>query len=218
MALNRDKYEAEMAGKVGRAMSSQKKRLLVLLGDPPEGNIPASFWEDVAKELSVISGIAINVYMDAAEALVEEVGIGVDWGLINEGAVQWAQQYVYELVKGITETSRKATQAAVSNYFQSGQTMGELTDVLARIYGPVRAEAIAVTEVTRAATQGELAIDAALKEIGVQMVPVWQTNNDELVCPICGPRHNKEIKDDFYPPAHPRCRCWVTHRLPRGKR
>jgi len=34
------------------------------------------------------------------------------------------------------------------------------------------------------------------------------------VCPICGPKHNREIKDGQYPPAHPRCRCWVNHEIP----
>jgi len=33
----------------------------------------------------------------------------------------------------------------------------------------------------------------------------------QVVCPICGPRHDKEITDGMYPPACPRCRCWVNH-------
>jgi len=52
-------------------------------------------------------------------------------------------------------------------------------------------------------------------------VEVWQTRNDEIVCPICGPRHGKEEGDgwtkDDGPPAHPRCRCWTNHVLP-GKK
>ena len=82
---------------------------------------------------------------------------------------------------------------------------------------------IARTEVTRAAVEGERALVKETNDIVSQhgidpMVPIWQTRNDEIVCPICGPKHNKEIKDGEYPPAHPRCRCWVTHRLPKMKK
>jgi hypothetical protein len=49
------------------------------------------------------------------------------------------------------------------------------------------------------------------------MVPIWQTSNDERVCPICGPKHGKEITDGKFPPAHPRCRCWVTYEFPEGE-
>jgi SPP1 gp7 family putative phage head morphogenesis protein len=93
--------------------------------------------------------------------------------------------------------------------------MGDLRGRLGRIYSPVRAEMIAVTEVTRAAAEGERATVREIEKEGIRMVEVWQTNNDSLVCPICGPRHGKKVGDGWSkndgPPAHPRCRCWLTH-------
>jgi len=54
-----------------------------------------------------------------------------------------------------------------------------------------------------------------LNQTGLQMRRVWNTANDELVCPICGPL-NEQPEDvwsgDFPdgPPAHPNCRCGAS--------
>lgn len=217
---NRTQLEADLARRFSRLSADHRRKLLSLLGDPPDlGNVPQSFWDDVAGELNgAITPFLTEVYMDAAEALIGTVPIGVDWGLVNERAASWARQYGFDLVRGITATSRRATQEAVSAFFAQAQTRADLEARLARIYGTVRAESIAVTEVTRAASQGEQAIAKELADMGVGMIPKWFTLNDELVCPICGPRHNKVIEDGEYPPAHPRCRCHVNYELPKVRR
>jgi rubredoxin len=62
---------------------------------------------------------------------------------------------------------------------------------------------IAVTETTRVFAEGnKLAWDST----GVVSGSKWQTANDDLVCPICGPL-NEQVTDDE-PPAHVNCRCW----------
>jgi hypothetical protein len=100
----------------------------------------------------------------------------------------------------------------IPRFYEEGWNLGQLRTDLERYYSPVRAEMIAVTETTRAAVEGERALVEALqKESGIGMAPIWQTSNDERVCPICGPKHGKHITDGQYPPAHPRCRCWVTY-------
>jgi SPP1 gp7 family putative phage head morphogenesis protein len=39
----------------------------------------------------------------------------------------------------------------------------------------------------------------------------WVTANDELVCPVCGPRHSRIYRIDDVPdiPVHPSCRCII---------
>jgi len=97
--------------------------------------------------------------------------------------------------------------------------MEQLTaQILELIGSPIRAEMIAVTEVTRAASEGEQAVARELARQGIIMTPFWNTNRDELVCPICEPRNNQEITDGMFPPAHPRCRCWVNYELPKPGR
>jgi hypothetical protein len=167
---------------------------------------------------------------------LESIPIGVDWALVNQDAADWASRYVGQLVKDISDTTQRSIGRAVSDYFTDTETIGDLddtetigdldkslarmTDKFGRIFGPVRAEMIAVTEVTRASAQGELAVANRLKAEGIEMRKVWRTNRDELVCPICAPLQDTEESEwrasaPDGPPAHPRCRCFLSLLLPK---
>jgi len=156
--------------------------------------------------------------------------IGVDWALVNEAASEWARRYTYDLVRGITNHTREALQRAVGDFFEEGLTRGDLEGQLSSLFGPVRAEMIAVTEVTRAAAEGQQGLVSEVAAQGIEMVDTWSTRNDELVCPICGPLHGRDadgydagrtpywmhpVSGQRYgkPPAHPRCRCNDNWRL-----
>ena len=219
---NRDSLEARLARILARLQRAQMARLLELLGDPPNmANVPQSFWDETGKELQQALGPFLEqVYLDQAGLLMASIPIGVDWALINTAAVNWARAYTFDLVSGITATTRQALQTSVSAYFERGQTIGELERSISGLYGPVRSEMIAVTEVTRASSQGELQIAEDLRKEGVEMIAIWETSADEKVCPICAPRNGKKEGDGWRdpPPAHPRCRCWINHELPKVRR
>jgi len=59
------------------------------------------------------------------------------------------------------------------------------------------------TEYSHFAVEG---VRKSLKDVGVKQTQSWSAE-DERVCSICGGRHGKEIKDDWHPPYHGRCRC-----------
>ena len=212
---NRDELEAQLARKLGKLSRAQMGRLLELLGDPPRvENVPPTFWDEAGKEMvAALSPFLEKVYLEQARRMLDDLPIGVDWALVNKRAVEWASRYTFDLVRGINDTTRDALQANVARYFEQGLTIGDLEDSIAGLFGPVRAEMISVTEITRASTEGERAIAAELAEQGIVMRPVWNTSNDELVCPICEPRNQETIEGDDYPPAHPRCRCSTSHEL-----
>ena len=210
--------------------------LLELMGDPPDlSRVPPDFWIKHGKEAeAILRPFGEKVYLEAAERAMAEIPVGIDYTLVNETAMRWANQYTFDLVSGLTDTSRQGLQQAVSGFFAEGQTQAELTaqisqfkDRAGRLFGPARAEMIARTEVTRAAVEGGRAAmlesNATLEKYGIKpMVEVWQTRNDEMVCQICGPRHGKKegtnwTKNDG-PPAHPRCRCWTNFKYPKRKR
>jgi len=220
---NRDELEQILARKLGGLQRKQMGRLLELMGDPPSMiNVPASFWDEMGKELTAaIVPFLEGVYLEAVERALETISIGVDWALINEAASAWARQYSYNLVKGIIETTRRAIGQAIADFFDLGLSLGDLTDILGRIFSPIRAEMIARTEVTRAAVEGERALVRELEKEGIRMVEVWLTRNDELVCPICAPRNGKYENDGWTrndgPPAHPRCRCSTRHEFEKPK-
>jgi len=232
--IDRDELERQLAKILGRLQKAQLTRLLEYLGDPPRiENVPTEFWEEVGKELlEALAPFLAKIYLTEAEALLRaNPAIGVDWALVNEAASTWARQYTYDLVRGITDHSRGALQRAVGDFFSEALTRGELESRLSGLFGPIRAEMIAVTEVTRAAAEGQQGLVTEVAAVGIEMIDSWSTRNDELVCPICGPLHGRDA--DGYdagrtpywvhptsgerygkPPAHPRCRCSDQWRLP----
>lgn len=76
----------------------------------------------------------------------------VDWHLINEPAAAWAERYTFDLVSQIDTTSRERLQNYVSGFFRNeGTNVGDQREQISALFGPVRAELIAMPEVTRAA-------------------------------------------------------------------
>lgn len=151
---------------------------------------------------------------DDAVAHAAKVGVGFDIVEINHAALDWARKYSYELVKGIEKSTRKLIAQATQQFIATpGMTNEQLTSLLEPAYGPVRAQMIAVTEVTRAYSQGSAIYQDMLKEAGVTMQRVWRTSADERVCPVCGPLEDKPESQWGLaggPPAHPNCRCWTV--------
>lgn len=218
---NRDAFELDLATRLARVLSRQRREVIVLLGDPPNMvNIPAEWWTAAGIELqAVIAPIMEEIFLQQVGAVVDVATIGIEWGLANEAAITWANQYTFGLVTELNNTTRNAIQSAVRAFYDQGLSINDLRLRLMRdsVLGPVRAEMIAVTEVTRAAAEGERQTAAQIaQDTGVVMIPIWNTADDEIAhkCPICWPRHLQPIMNGEFPPAHPRCRCWVTYELP----
>lgn len=124
-------------------------------------------------------------------------------------------------VIGLTERDADTAQRIREQALADGRTERQ-ADRLAERYADqrraARAQVIAQTESQRAASAGRAALWKEFVEVGAvdadTVVRIWVTMEDERVCDICGPLHEKEAKmgepfpggyDD--PPAHPQCRC-----------
>lgn len=224
--VNRDELESRLARVIGRNQRSELQKLLTLLGNPPLlENVPPAYWDNGWRGMAAeVEPVLMDIYLGQAQAMLAATPIGVSWDMVNRGAADYARRYGFDLVKEITQNTQRgvtdilrALQTEIPNFYTEGMNLGQLEERLSRWFSPVRAEMIAVTETTRAATEAEKEVAADIeKESGVKMVPVWQTNDDERVCPVCGPKHDKEITDGEYPPAHPNCRCWTTHEMPKA--
>jgi SPP1 gp7 family putative phage head morphogenesis protein len=163
--------------------------------------------------------------LTTAEALrlSAEIGIEFDPAVINAQAVEFARNYSFELVQGLTDTTRKVVQEAIATFFETpGATQEDieramresLGDELEPAFSASRARAIAITETTRAAAEGTNELQRLFSADGIQMIRVWHTRNDELVCPICGPLNGQpesvwSVQFPAGPPAHPNCRCSI---------
>ncbi len=147
------------------------------------------------------------------------VGLDIDIAAVNTAALAWAREYSYDLVKGITDTTRALIGEVVARFVETpGMTMGDVYALLEPAFGEVRAKLIGITEITRAYSQGTLIYQELLRRYGLKMTRVWQTNADDRVCPICVGLHGETEKQwgtlfAGGPPAHPGCRCWLNLEL-----
>lgn len=130
-----------------------------------------------------------------------------------ERVVAWAKSYTYDLVKGITEITRGHLSEAIAKYVAEPQPMGTLREAIAPIFGPERANLIAVTEVTNAYSAGGSAAAEELREAGLEIIERWHTKNDGLVCDDCRSRNGRDCAEVGYPSAHPGCRCGVSREI-----
>jgi hypothetical protein len=219
--INRDELERRLAKVVGKDLQDELKKLLDYLGDPPRlANVPNEYWSrgwrDIQKD---VEPILLDIYLQQAEALMTDVNIGVSWDQVNQQASNWSRDHTEQVLSEMFNRRYEHLNETIPRFYEEGWNIGQLTTELERWYDPVRAEMIAVTETTRAAVEGERAyVEQLRRELGVNLVPVWNTANDERVCPICGPKHRKEITDGVYPPAHPRCRCYLSYTIPEDVR
>ncbi len=166
---------------------------------------------------AVIQPALVETAVDEFERLGVQVGVQWDPLIANQQAIEWARTYTYDLVKGLTDTTRKTLQDAFTQ-FQStpGMTRAELEGLISGAFSPARAESIAITEVTRGAQAGLDQYTTRLAEAGIAGEQVYHTAWDDRVCPVCSPDNNKpesEWEDRGKPPRHSRCRCFCTWRV-----
>ena len=179
--------------------------------------LTSSFWANEAALLyavvfDVVEEAARRGVLNAAQGIIQQLlRIGLpepDYDLLNESAYRYAERHTFELVSGITDTSKRALQREFAEWIESGEPLPKLVERIKPLYGPVRANMIAVTEITRAYADSNI---MAWRELGVD-AQKWQTTVDEDVCEICAPKHGQEYQlgdPDGTPPGHVNCRCWI---------
>lgn len=149
--------------------------------------------------------------------------LDIDYSAVNVQAAEWARLYAGKLIKDIDASSLDIVRRALQTFVETpGFTIGDLMNLLP--FDEKRALNIAVTEVTRSYAQGQLLAGEEMRAQfpDVKVVKQWFTNNDDLVCELCGPLDGVEVGQDenFYdlesdyedgnPPRHPNCRCWIS--------
>lgn len=185
--------------------------------------LPNDFWEQVARNAREATAELIMATLLAGAAGGIELMPGalqqlVSWDVLNTQVLEFIRQYQFDLISGITATTRRQVSGALDAWVRSGDALPVLEAQLETVFGKVRAEMIASTEVTRAYAEGNMMAWDSTGLIGARR---WNTANDERVCPICGPLHNQTalmnvpfVSDSGEmheaPPAHIRCRCWLT--------
>jgi hypothetical protein len=79
--LNRDQYEAELAGKIESLNADHRRELILLLGIPPDiGNVPPSFWTKVEQEAEAASYTALLMAFIAMSNQIDPSGSAAQQG------------------------------------------------------------------------------------------------------------------------------------------
>lgn len=169
----------------------------------------------------VLSPIFFVELQQVTQARLDEYGTSFGIPLPADESMKtiyaWMENYVPLLTARIDETTAERIKPIIELYrLTEGMDIKDLETLLLPLADPVRAQMIAITEVTRSAYQATDIYQGYLAERNIMTEQVWSTLNDEVVCDICGPLNNKpqsqwmEISGVDAPPAHVNCRCAVA--------
>tara|TARA_B110000285_G_C15112047_1_gene611714 strand:+ start:35 stop:763 length:729 start_codon:yes stop_codon:yes gene_type:complete len=227
-------YESKLTAGLVAAGSAHQQDLIKQLERDPFTTIPDGFWQDVEKQRrAALAAFILIVFFDSATRH------GLDKDRAKSKGLTWVANRAATVARTATNNSKqqvaqhqsrwRAEQQSFSSKAkpgQTGQTGGQFlgnryevpksdrAELGEKVFGPKKAGTIASTEVTNAITD---ASEMAVKLLNVASEKdVWWTEEDQRVCPICGPIHNKkrsEWEGEFPvgPPAHPNCRCWIAY-------
>lgn len=175
------------------------------------------FWREMEIELAArLGAVTRKLVLEGARA-AESVGVIVDFDAIHEEALAVTRTTESMYWGKMTQTTREGLRQALLTWQEQGlgkRGLPDLIDAIEPLFGPERAERIAVTEATRLFAEGNRI--AAYMDPNVGGLE-WQSAADEKVCAICGPKtidHPQGRDHLIYPvggapncPAHVRCRC-----------
>jgi len=211
----KDAAEDEFAAFFGSQFELQLQEITDELNTREPELMPNSFWERWgAVFLAFLIPSFTSMALQGAETQMRVLDIGVDWDFVTTQAANFSSTYAFSLVKDLNESARNHLQTSMTSFFQSPERdVDALISQIAQRFGPVRAENIAITEVTRGFERGKDIYIEELAKIGVKAEQLWHTRLDERVCTICEPNEGKFKSEGWTAdgiPPHPRCRCWTT--------
>ena len=198
-------YERQLYRDLKRAFQQLRQMMLDGANEITAEAFRSELYPAMRGNLEVIA----RLFADEAQ---RALGIAVD---VDTLLADWAERATrYQVEELLYPYTRDYIARAVAVWQQTPNAdRAELIKMIEPVVGARRAETIAITAATEAATAGVRTYRDALRaEHNLDYVMVWETANDERVCPICGSLHRKR-EDDWGgragPPAHPRCRCGV---------
>lgn len=220
----RNRHEEELALALAAMWGEQRRRLLLLLGNPPSvDHIPEKEWERIRKETQeALRGSLAIVYFLAVQNLKVRLPQFASHYILAQAAVEWATNRSATLAEEMTANTQQRLRESIERArgftaATQAEVAAEVRQSMGSILGPARAETVGVTETTGAITAGERrGIDwvdehlakehqreAARAEAEGRKPPkrpektvaVWVTEADSKVCPICRPLNGRRMDE-----------------------
>lgn len=208
--------EKKLSATMKKRLSSQRADVIRLLDEGVTIQI-ADLAE--SKYNAELMRLYTDGYIEGIDIAAQQAGVPYDaanlQGILLENANTWVSQWLTN-IDTVTLTN---VRQALNTFAQvPGTTIGDVVNMLEPTFGEVRANRIAVTEITRMYAESNQLYAQEIEKLfpGTQAYKKWNTNNDDIVCPICGSLNGKKAKTgesftDYagkqysMPPAHVNC-------------
>lgn len=207
---NRLAHESDLAGALTATFQAAKSN------DPRAVDVARIERETQERTAEVI--VTVYLLMIASETFFASGSVESQLAAANlrVASAQYAAARSRVVASTLAANIRGELQAVAS----VAQSPAEATAGVDAILSRARAERIAASEVTAAASQAE--IDSANEyeaTTGRRLSATWMAESDNRVCPKClslaGTRREEwESEHPSGPPAHPACRCWLDWEPP----
>lgn len=180
---------------------------------PERSKDTSTFWEEHQAELIAAMLLGIGMALSAGGQRTElESGINIGWSEVDGAAIQFINEYSFDLVKNISLVTRERMRQSLKLSIGLGESRKEAAARLASVFdNPKRAQTIADTEVVRAYTEGRILVAEATNltvtkdwVISAGACQLCIDNSRQPGLPI---RAVYAATQTVGPPGHPRCRC-----------
>ena len=230
-AGQRERLEGLLATQRGDLLAAQAEQTSGLTAKAAPFAITLDWAGEEGQLRADMGELLAEVLVEATDSVAEhykELGIKLSWEVFDRTAVGLAQKYRYDLIKDITDATRKQLGKTISRWIAGDQEFDDLVAQVRRLVPSKpypglrdRAQLIAETEVTR--IYGDSRV-AGRRAVGLRCSR-WRMAQDELVCvKICRPLGqadggkgalghdgkytNPTDGEQYEIPGHPGCRCW----------
>jgi len=163
---------------------------------------------------TVVKEIVRNNFFKGFEDIEKDLKMNF---IADRNAINALETFTFENVKGMESDISNKLRQQLTIGFRNGEGIQKLSDRVSKVFdvAEARAEAIARTEITRAANEGRV---DAIKKSGLDGEMVWVSNIDDRTSAICKRLDGKTtaVGENFkdatsgfegqHPPAHVNCR------------
>ena len=160
--------------------------------------------------VTILTTYLVRAFMDRVLELEEEYDISFDPAEMGAAANEWAVGYAQTEATRLIGTTQKIVSGVAAQYAAETITADQIDEMLEPAFNKNRSSLIAITLVTVAASMALDSYVNSLRGMGLEVVEIWDTIEDERRCPACGELHGQPRGVwTEPPPLHGRCRCSV---------